>query len=183
MFSLRAVWSLCSCVWVLSQVHLWDSMSGLPFPTPENLPNPRIELTSLASPALAGWFFTTAPPGKFLVLVKSLACGWKPIINFSGATVNSCKGLSDRPHEESCPLSRLGAQPMHCGLWKELQSTAQALPEGHVLMHFCIPRHLNFFNRDIWQRSFSAVSAKASLWKEGVKRETLLAQTLTFLYS
>ena len=43
-------------------------------------------------------------------------------------------------------------------------------------MHFCIPRHLNFFNRGLWQRFFSAVSAKASLWKEGVKSETLLTQ-------
>ena len=30
--------------------------SGLPFPTPEDLPNPRIEPQSLASPALAGRF-------------------------------------------------------------------------------------------------------------------------------
>ena len=29
-----------------------------------NLPDPEIELTSLASPALAGGFFTTKPPGK-----------------------------------------------------------------------------------------------------------------------
>ena len=32
--------------------------SGLPFPSPESLPDPRIEPTSLASPALAGGFFT-----------------------------------------------------------------------------------------------------------------------------
>ena len=36
---------------------------GLPFPTPGDLPNP-IELESLASPVLAGGFFTTGPPGK-----------------------------------------------------------------------------------------------------------------------
>ena len=147
MLSLRAVWSLCICVWVLSQVHLWYSMSGLPFPTPENLPKSRIKPTSLASPALAGGFFTSAPPGKFLVLVKSLACGWKPIMNFSGATVNSCKSLFDRPHEESCPPTRLGVQPVHCGLWKDLQSMAQALPEGHVLMRFCVPRLHTFTPR------------------------------------
>ena len=35
--------------------------SGLPFPPPWGLPNPRIEPTSLASPALAGGFFTTVP--------------------------------------------------------------------------------------------------------------------------
>ena len=33
--------------------------SGLPFPTPGDLHNPGIKLTSLASPALAGGFFTT----------------------------------------------------------------------------------------------------------------------------
>ena len=33
--------------------------SGLPFPTPGNLPNPGIKPTSPASPALAGVFFST----------------------------------------------------------------------------------------------------------------------------
>ena len=35
--------------------------SGLPFPSPGDLPNPRIES---ASPALAGRFFTAKPLGK-----------------------------------------------------------------------------------------------------------------------
>ena len=34
---------------------------------PGDLPNPGIELLSLASPALAGRFFTTEPPGKPVV--------------------------------------------------------------------------------------------------------------------
>ena len=38
--------------------------SGLPFPTPGDLPNPGIEPASLVSPALAGGFFTTATTGK-----------------------------------------------------------------------------------------------------------------------
>ena len=38
--------------------------SGLPFPPLQDLPNPGIEPTSPASPALAGGFFTTEPPGK-----------------------------------------------------------------------------------------------------------------------
>ena len=37
--------------------------SGLPF-LPRDFPNTGIELVSLASPALAGRFFTTEPPGK-----------------------------------------------------------------------------------------------------------------------
>ena len=33
--------------------------SGLPFPFPENLPDPEINVASLMSPSLAGEFFTT----------------------------------------------------------------------------------------------------------------------------
>ena len=38
--------------------------SGLPFPTPRDLPDPVTKPASVESPALAGGFFTTAPPGK-----------------------------------------------------------------------------------------------------------------------
>ena len=38
--------------------------SGLPFPPPGNFPSLGIRFAYLASPALAGKFFTTAPPGK-----------------------------------------------------------------------------------------------------------------------
>ena len=38
--------------------------TGLPFPTPGDLPDPGMEPLSLMSPALASRFFTTAPPGK-----------------------------------------------------------------------------------------------------------------------
>jgi len=40
----------------------WKYWSGLPFPSPGDLPDPGIELMS---PALASGFFTTQPPGKF----------------------------------------------------------------------------------------------------------------------
>ena len=38
--------------------------NGLPCPSPGNLPDPGTEPESLMSPALAGRFFTTEPPGK-----------------------------------------------------------------------------------------------------------------------
>ena len=38
--------------------------SGLSFPPPGDLPAPGIKLASLVSPALAGIFFITEPPGK-----------------------------------------------------------------------------------------------------------------------
>ena len=71
------------CVCVLSHVQLFATLwtvacqallfvdffrqeywSELPFPTPGDLCNPGIKPPSLASPALAGTFFTTVPPGK-----------------------------------------------------------------------------------------------------------------------
>ena len=42
--------------------------SGLPFPTPGNLPDPGIKPASLVSIALTGGFFTIKPPGKPLPL-------------------------------------------------------------------------------------------------------------------
>ena len=44
-----------------SRQEYWN---GLPFPIPEDLPNPGIKPMSLESLALASIFFATAPPGK-----------------------------------------------------------------------------------------------------------------------
>ena len=41
-----------------------DYWSGLPFPSPGDLPDPGIKPASLVSPALAGGFFTPAPLGR-----------------------------------------------------------------------------------------------------------------------
>ena len=59
---------LCAALWIVahqaplsmgfSRQEYW---SGLPFPSPGDLPNPGIKP---ASPALVGGFFTTEPPGK-----------------------------------------------------------------------------------------------------------------------
>ena len=76
-------WVVCvyaqslSCVWLCdpfthqaplsmeySRQEYW---SGFPFPTPEDLSNAGIESMSLVSPAPAGRFFTTVPPGKPLM--------------------------------------------------------------------------------------------------------------------
>ena len=75
--------SVCVCAQLFSHVQLFaapwtvacqgplsmefsrqEYWSGLPFPPPRNLPEPGMKLSSLASPALTGKFFTTGPPGK-----------------------------------------------------------------------------------------------------------------------
>ena len=38
--------------------------SGFPFPTPGDLPDPGMALTSLATPTLTGGFFIIVSPGK-----------------------------------------------------------------------------------------------------------------------
>ena len=48
----------------LSRQECW---SGLPFPSPGYLPDPEMEPSS---PALAGGFFTTEPPGKPIQLTQ-----------------------------------------------------------------------------------------------------------------
>ena len=57
--------------WIIAhQVHLsmgfprQEYWSGLPFPTPEDLPAPGIKPASLSPPALANVLFTTVSPGK-----------------------------------------------------------------------------------------------------------------------
>ena len=80
------------CTWVLSHSVVSDSLtpwtiarqvllsmefprhehrSGLLFPPPGHLSDPEIEPESLASPALAGGFFTTVPPGKLCLCIHT----------------------------------------------------------------------------------------------------------------
>ena len=54
-----------ACQAPLSMEFSWQEYwRGLQFPTPGDLPDRGIELLSLASPELAGRFFTSVPPGK-----------------------------------------------------------------------------------------------------------------------
>ena len=53
--------------------------SGLPFPSPGDHPDPRVEPLSLKSPALAGMFFTSSTTREdttYSVSVQSLSCVW-----------------------------------------------------------------------------------------------------------
>ena len=58
---------VCTTLWTVGHQALLSmgfsrqkNWSGLPFPPPGDLPDPEIELTSPASPVLAGGFFTTS---------------------------------------------------------------------------------------------------------------------------
>ena len=47
-----------------------ECWSGLPFPSPEDLPSPSIELGSLKSPALENRFFTTSTTWEALIELR-----------------------------------------------------------------------------------------------------------------
>ena len=98
--SLRGPYRLCyakviSCVWlfvtpgtVARQAPLYKKLSRqeycsiFPFPSSGDLPDPGIEPVSPTSPALAGGFFTSESPGKFLREMRYL----KVKLLYSGCT-------------------------------------------------------------------------------------------------
>ena len=49
-----------------------EHLSGLPFPTPGDLPNPGVEPASLMSPALAGRFLTTSATWEAILFYEQL---------------------------------------------------------------------------------------------------------------
>ena len=60
------LWTV-TCQAPLSMGLSWqEHWSGLPFPSPGDLPDPATKPVTPAAPALAGGFFTTKPPGKSL---------------------------------------------------------------------------------------------------------------------
>ena len=74
-------WTVAHQAPLSTEVSRQEYWSVLPFPTPEDLPDPGIEPTS---PALAGIFFTTEPPGKpyfcclsFWLYFSSLLIYWR----------------------------------------------------------------------------------------------------------
>ena len=96
----------------LRQVH-W---SGLPFPTPGDLPDPGIEPASVVSTALAGRFSITAPPG----------------VQFS-SVAESCLTLCN-------PWTAAGQASLSItNFWSllKLMSIELALPSNHLIL--CCP--------------------------------------------
>ena len=57
-------WAMAHQALLSMEFYRQEYWSGLPFPSPGDLPDSGIEPVSLVSPALAGGFFTTEPPGK-----------------------------------------------------------------------------------------------------------------------
>ena len=128
---------------VAQQAHLsmdfskQEYWSRLPFPIPEDLPDPRIEPVSLALLVLVGGLSTTVPPGKNLCARNYLA---KQDPKVSGAKVHEqvyfpcireADGLEDfegprnRASDHSAPVSCAAVSPARPGC-SRLVSTGPA---------------------------------------------------------
>ena len=108
-------------------------LGGLPCPPPGDLPNPGIEHMSLVSPALAGGFFTTAPPVHSCRSLKyghtstpiGNSCSfkfWVPAANPRAAQTP----LWDSPHSVSPgPSYQNELHPVKMGCWRPCPSPGQ----------------------------------------------------------
>jgi len=95
-----------------------EYLSGLPFPSPGDLPNPRIKPTSLKSPALTGMFFTTSTPWEsphieyYTVLYKYLYI-WSPI--------QMLQSMKNSRHISACTMNEERSEKLFSGKIDEKQ--------------------------------------------------------------
>ena len=94
---------------------------GLPFPSPGDLPDPRIELSCPVSPALAARFCTSVPPGKPQNNVKfpqknpKIELQYDPAILFLGIYPEKYtkKDNLKKIHAAQCSLQHYFQQSIH----------------------------------------------------------------------
>ena len=82
--------------------------SGLPCPPPGDLPDPGIKPMSLASPALAGRFFTTSTPWEHVKVAQSYPTLCNPIQSMG---FSRPEYWSELPFPSPGDLPNLGIEP------------------------------------------------------------------------
>ena len=116
-----------------------ESWSGLPFPSPGDLPDPGIKHTS---PALAGKFFSTEPPRKYVLvgpkvcLGFSIKCYRKTQMTFLANPVNhilinllSIKKI-EKAQKTSSSLSCLQNSLINPDIWQKLEVKQEGKSRG-----------------------------------------------------
>ena len=121
----------------------------MPFPFPEDLPNQGIKLMSLVSPALAGKFFTAAPPGKPLMIcvgIKPPQCTKGPHHSYQSfvAVVQllGCVQLFATPWTTAlqAPVPFTISQSL-----VKLMSIESVMPSNHLILFVPFSSHLQSF--------------------------------------
>ena len=104
--SFAAPWTVAHQAPLSMRFSRQEHWSGLPFPSPGDLPDPGMEPEFPASPALAGRFFTIKPLGKPHIYIYN----WKREIN---------KDTMSMKHHiiQTSPTIQFGVQNF-CVIWK-----------------------------------------------------------------
>ena len=92
--------------------------SGLPCPSPGDLPDPGMESGSLTSPALAGRFFTSVPPGIFPDSSAGKESAW------------NVGDLGSVPRLTRSPGERRGYPLQYSGLENSMDCIVQGVPKS-----------------------------------------------------
>ena len=124
----------------------------MPFPPPEDLPDPGIETASFTSPVLAGRVLTTQPPGKPQMLLYSLPTAegnysrHKAVASGSGEKESQETGGNRGGKEEGkhkCAKTRSGRRKLSLDLFitkcggQEVRAATLFLGGPHALA-FCL---------------------------------------------
>ena len=106
--------------------------SGLPFPSPGDLPDPGIKPTS---PALTGRFFTTEPPGKpvYMAIINA-RCPWSVQSTLSLTTITKSltwdKIVLEIMCSDSCPEHKVWFPNLSRG--HQEPRAVEGLPQSHT---------------------------------------------------
>ena len=121
--------------------------SGLPCPPPGDLPNPRKELLSLRSPALAGGFFTTSATWEALLWIR---CIQKP--NSSGRSGSCCSSflLCNLLLPFFPPLQSLSSYfRINSEKFGRCFNGKEGITESHLITSLSLRRELGLPKRDL----------------------------------
>ena len=120
-----------------------ECWSKSPCPSPRDLPNPGIEPSSLTSPALAGEFFTTRPPGKSLYFICSINS-----VDFSSSHVHMWE-LDVKMAERR----RIDAFKLWC--WRRSnQSILKEISPAYSLEGLMLKLKLQYFGHLMWRANW-----------------------------
>ena len=173
-------WTVAHQVPLSMEFSRQEYWSGLSFPSPGDLPNPGIELASLASPPLAGKFFTPVPLGKLkewtLPIQKAIlsSCGNFHFLDISGLCllfftliVTTIVWTTITSHLDNCNSLLLPLFiPFNPSSERSLWNTNRTMPLPHLKHLLPWPPIASVFassTRKRWQRlSCSSVVSPAS---------------------
>ena len=138
--------------------------SGLPFPSPGDIPDPEIELKS---PALAGAFFTAEQPGKPFTIEVSSLLHWVHVLTLHW------KSEEDEWHQLiRCCSSKASAESSDASCWKESSS----LREKMIVLNFTV--QIQTWMSDWWRTEVLGLPLTPRVSERNTSRDSRYCKVL-----